>query len=103
MRRTVKKKKFSEWARGCFKPWQCKYRLVKYTYYRYSVKRMEDVYKIQGRVKFTPFWFLLAEHDYFGPAYKQMKELRGVPKARSHVYTEDECVLELLGDAEDDT
>lgn len=102
MRMTSKRKKWSEWIKSHVKPWQCKYRLVKHTYYRYSVRRMEVVYKVEGRVIFTPFWFHIDTHTHFGSAYQQMKELRGVPKSRNHVYTEDECVLELLGDTEDE-
>lgn len=85
------------------KPWRLKYRLVRFKYYRIVRNEMDRVYWVQARLWWLPIWVTIDEWNTFGTAYREMKKLRGVPQSEIHVYTEDECVLELLGEMEDES
>lgn len=88
--------KIGDWAVEHIPPWYCKYRIREITSYKNSAMGMITKYIIEARAKFTPFWFEVEYYFTFKYAYRKMQELRNIPKPKSHVYTEDECILELI-------
>ncbi len=79
-------------------PWKLKYRLVRFKYYRIISSEMDESYWLQARLRWLPIWVTIDEWSTFGTAYRRMQELKGIPRSEIHVYTEDECVLELMGE-----
>jgi len=82
--------------------WKLKYRLVEFKYFNTIKREMDSVYWVQARLWWLPIWITIDECGYFGTAYREMQSLRTMPKSETHIYTEDECVLELMGESEND-
>lgn len=93
-------KLFDKWLLKKLNPWNCNYRIVRMHFFSYETEKMNTRYVVQIQIKLFPiFWFNLAAYHNFISAYRKMKTLRIVPRTDKHVYTEDECVVELLEDA----
>jgi len=84
------------------KTWRLKYRLASYKYFNTIHGEMDTVYWVQARLWWLPIWLTVDEWSSFGTAYKELKMLEGIPHSTMHVYTEDECILELMGELDDD-
>ena len=91
---------------GCLHPWNMKYRIIEKREYSHFYSKIEKTYFVQGRLKYTPFWFRLEDKDYeyFVQAYRIMKTLMGVPKTTKRALKDHECVLLLMdeGDGDDE-
>lgn len=97
------KKAFINWLDERIQPWHLHYRVVEIKRFRELTSEIETLYIIQGRIKFTPFWFKVGnrEYSYFCKAYTEMKTLRGIPKTEFRPIPESECILLLMGDEDE--